>query len=91
MAEGICFNYLFKKEGGLCCGWTFAKRFPSAVLRNRLKRWCRNSLYTKKDEEVHIHVNIFFSKKKIKFYKDLRYREFSFLMEKAWKNLKKSI
>ena len=91
IASGISLNYILKEKGGLCCGWTFAKRFPSAVLRNRLKRWCRSLLRMRKDEKIHAHVHIYFKKRKVEIYKTLRYKNFAFSMDKTWQKLKKSV
>lgn len=62
--------------------WTLPAYLAKAVVRNRLKRWCRVVVREYKDLNNY-DINIIFLRKKKDFYKNLTYETFSSELRKA--------
>jgi len=86
-------SYLPNNLGHLRVGWTTTRTIGNAVIRNKLKRWCREFL--KSHEEYGLlatDISVYFRVKRNKdFYKDLRYKEFDDKFSKAFEILKSKI
>ena len=101
----IIFNYMRTENEEFRCGWTIPKKTGSAVVRNRLKRWCREFLKSKspkKKEEAKgealknpfpsLDLNIVvLGICGREFYKNLSHREFQYFLEKAWQGLQRKL
>lgn len=75
------------------CGWTTPKNVGSAVIRNRLKRWCRvyfRSL-TGSGRELPVDVNVVFRPMKDDFYRKLSYEAFAKILDKGWTQLERRL
>lgn len=80
-------------DSSLRCGWTVSRRIGSAVVRNRLKRWCRYYLHSnKKFLELPIDLNIVFLESGLgkNFFKRLKYNEFKESMDAFFRYLNRS-
>lgn len=81
-------NYIPNKEPKSRFGWTVSRRVGSAVIRNKLKRWCRE--YFKKTQFIKSYdLNVIFRETNDKdFYKDISYKDFCFCMDQGLKKIK---
>lgn len=68
--------------------WTLPSYLATAVIRNRLKRWCRVIARENKDLSNY-DINIVFLRQKKDFYKNLNYETFSSELKKALQNIQK--
>ncbi|MBE8221108.1 MAG: ribonuclease P protein component [Bdellovibrionales bacterium] len=68
--------------------WTIPSYLATAVIRNRLKRWCRTIAKEHKDLNNN-DINIVFLRQKKDFYKNLNYETFSSGLKKALQNIQK--
>ncbi len=77
----------------LRCGWTIPKKTGSAVVRNRIKRWCREYFKNHSDESFpSIDLNIVVLGNRGKdYYKKLNHQEFKDYLDKGWTSLKKRL
>lgn len=66
------------ESGTTRVGWTIPKFVGGAVVRNRLKRWCREYLRNSSDirKLKGVDINIVFRKMERDFYRSLRYSDF---------------
>lgn len=70
-------NFDLNQSSEFRIGWTVPRGVGSAVIRNRLKRWCREILrQTKLKKESGFDINIVFKRRGKDFYKQLKYEEF---------------
>jgi len=80
----LLLNFQTQQLGYLRLGMTVPRFVGNAVLRNRLKRWCRESFRHMKDSELpSIDVNVVMKKKDKDFYTKLTYAEFTRSFKKA--------
>jgi len=70
-------------------GWTLPKFVGNAVIRNRLKRWCREFLRKKLvDSQVSsLDINFVFKRKDQEFYKNLNHDEFDKTIDRFFAKL----
>ena len=75
------------------CGWTISRKVGSAVVRNKLKRWSRvyirSSIKTGSLATLPYDLNMVFLQRDDGFYRNLKYREFEFIMNKGISHLEK--
>lgn len=85
----ILFNY--KKNTYIYSrfAWTIPSYLATAVIRNRLKRWCRVIARKHKGLNNNYDINIVFLRQKKDFYKNLNYETFSYELKKALQNIQK--
>ena len=57
-------------------GWTISRKVGSAVVRNKLKRWCRTIVREYKGVNKSFDINIVFRAKNEEFYKKVSFNEF---------------
>jgi len=76
-------NFSKNDLGLLRFGWTAGGKIGTAVLRNKLRRWCREFFRNKQDFAVDINI-VFLKSKAPGFYKELRHDELDRTLEKAW-------
>ena len=70
-------------------GFTASRQVEKAVIRNKLKRWCKE--YFRKRKAESIDINIVFRKVKDEhFYKELKHDEFNAYLEKSWSQIKRN-
>ena len=77
------------QEEALLVGVTTGRKVGSAVIRNRLKRWCLE--FFKKHQQTQPvvgRINILFRPQPEGFYKDLSHEELDRLLQKAASKLK---
>ncbi|MFN7905037.1 MAG: ribonuclease P protein component [Pseudobdellovibrionaceae bacterium] len=88
----VLVSFMFNKLGYHRLGVTASKKIGSAVMRNRLKRWCRNYLrqnHPKSDRTYDFNV-IFLpqnTKTNREFYQTRKYSEFKQSMDELFKVL----
>lgn len=71
-------------------GMTIPKKVGSAVLRNRLKRWCREYFRTNfSTNSPSLDLNLVFFPQPGEFYKKVTYQEFHSEMDRAVLHLQK--
>lgn len=89
-------NYSFGEGSGIQAGWTISRKVGRAVIRNRLKRWCREYFRQKVSEmnEKNLQVNIVFlvgrSSNKL-FFRDLEHRELDEALSKVWSDIRRKL
>ncbi len=72
LTSWLVVNYLNNSNENLRFGLTISKKVGNSVLRNRLKRFCRE--YMRKQQNIFLDINlIFYPKKDKNFYKELDY------------------
>ena len=79
-------NYKSNDLGQVRVGWTVPCYVGKAVVRNKLKRWCREFIRSKAVgfENKSIDTNIVFRKSQKEFYKKLKFVEFEKELERAY-------
>ena len=88
----ICLNSIENSKGYSRVGWTIPKKVGPAVVRNKLKRWCREFFRQRKYcfEGLELDMNLVFRPREDGFYRKLKYYEFEKAVEKGWKTIRKS-
>ena len=80
----LLINFRTQELGYLRFGLTIPRFVGNAVLRNKLKRWCRESFRHMKDSDLpSLDVNVVMKKKDKDFYTKLTYAEFTRSFKKA--------
>ncbi len=81
-------NYSLNSEETSRFGWTISRFVGSAVVRNKLKRWCR--VYFKEAQFTkNYDMNVIFRETNDKdFYKTITYKDFQCCMDRSLKKLK---
>ena len=87
----LLFNYLGSESPKI--GWTLKKKVGSAVVRNKLKRWCRHSVRQQAVDErtPQADINIIFRNEDKDFYKRLPYSEFDRCFRKGCEIIRKRL
>ena len=89
----LIFNFIENDLSHFRCGWTVSRKVGSAVIRNKLKRWSRVCLRKafKLTElaEIPVDLNLVFLQRDDGFYRNLKYREFEFVMHKGISQIEK--
>jgi ribonuclease P protein component len=75
----ILANFQHNELGHLRCGWTIPKYVGNAVVRNRIRRWCREFFRSNLNAGWNppIDMNVIIRKRDREFYKALGFEEFS--------------
>ncbi|MCE3009396.1 MAG: ribonuclease P protein component [Proteobacteria bacterium] len=82
--------FIKNSEGRLRYGYTITKKIGNAVVRNRLKRWCREyffRIYSESGLNPEMDVNVLFKPMPSDFYKKLNHAEFIQALDKAFQSL----
>lgn len=86
-------NFNNNEFDNLRCGWTVPRQVGSAVVRNKLKRWCRDyfrSLIKTETESVAFDINIVIRPAKTaEFFKGMDRTEFFKALDLGWKGIRK--
>ncbi len=92
LSSWMFINIKENEIGKLRCGWTIPKKVGNAVLRNKMKRWCRAYLRQRLTEEKtpRVDINFVMRARDKEFYRNLNYNEFAICMDKAWRLATKS-
>jgi len=78
-------NFKETQLGELRVGWTVPRFVGNAVVRNRLKRWCREFLRSEMaGVELSFDSNIVFRRRTSDFYKQLKFEDLRKQLEKAF-------
>lgn len=85
----LLFNYKENFEGHLRCGWTIPKYVGNAVVRNRIRRWCREFFREQKKLKWNpeIDLNVVVRKREKNFYKQLSHSEFKGILHRGVRKL----
>ncbi len=71
-------------------GLTISKKIGTAVIRNKLKRWCRECLqHELQEQKLGVDINVVFRGWDKEFFKDLQYGDFQKAFTVGWKKIKK--
>jgi ribonuclease P protein component len=82
-------HYQKSQDEALYVGVTTGRKVGSAVIRNRLKRWCLEFFKGHQQTELIVgRVNILFRPQPAGFYKDLSHEELDRFLQKAVSKLK---
>ncbi len=85
-------SYLPNELANLRCGWTISKKVGNAVIRNRLKRWCRHYFRSAKAQtSMGLDLNVILLQQPTNFYKELEHDEFEQFLSRGWHNILKRI
>ena len=57
------------QKAELHCGWTISRKVANSVLRNRLKRWCREYFRSTAEDLHGWQINVVFLQQSASFYK----------------------
>ncbi|MBX2988113.1 MAG: ribonuclease P protein component [Bdellovibrionaceae bacterium] len=85
-------NYRLETTGSLRFGVTASRKVGSAVVRNRLKRWCREYFreLNRTERGFGAEINVIFKPIDQGFYKGLPHGEFIRVLEQGLETLRKS-
>lgn len=87
-------NPFIDDSEGLLVGWTVSRKVGNAIVRNKIKRWCREYFrnYIKKNpDKLSAHVNIVVRQVDKDFYKSIRHKQFIQILDKGWTEVVKKI
>lgn len=84
----LILSYLNNDKSRLRCGWTIPKYVGPAVIRNRLKRWCRE-FFRKEDLNLSLDLNVVLRRREKDFYKKLKHEEFNEALVTAMAKIKR--
>ena len=75
------------------CGWTIPKYVGNAVVRNRIRRWCREFFRSHLNSGWNppIDMNVIIRKREKDFYKKLEFSEFNRGLESLVKKVEKRL
>jgi ribonuclease P protein component len=84
--DWLVLNFIHNKDGDFRCGWTLPRQVGPAVIRNRLKRWCRIYFRARLQQGNirSVDLNVVFRKADENMYKRLEYDEFSEILDRGW-------
>ncbi len=93
-AQWVIFNFIFVQNSEdeipkIKVGWTLGRKVGNAVLRNKLKRWCRE--FFRNQEEYHqlpVKVNLVFRAYEKDFYKNMEYKYFKSVLHKGMQKIR---
>jgi len=86
-------NYMKSDTGGLRFGVTASRKTGPAIVRNKLKRWCREyfRISIEAGKSFEADINIIFKPMDSNFYKGLTHSEFQKTMDRGIEIIRKSI
>lgn len=79
--------FSYKSNGLVHCrfGWTISGKVGNSIIRNRLKRWCREYFRnSSRPKKINFDVNIVLKPMGNEFYKNLKQTEFFKVLDKGW-------
>lgn len=84
--QWLSVNFRNNSHGLLRLGVTSGRKVGNAVLRNRLKRWCKVYVRSLKQSgrDFEIDINIIFRPSKEGFYAEVQYSDFAQAMDKVF-------
>lgn len=70
-------------------GWTISSKVTHSVVRNRLKRWCREFFkeLNRSYKGPTFDINLVFREQKGEFYQKLTFKELRAVLERGWHNV----
>jgi ribonuclease P protein component len=90
-APWLLINYEKNELGFLRFGFTATRKMGNAVVRNKLRRWCRE-FFRKQENKVGVDLNILvLESKKPNFFKELKHEQLEIVLENAYKKICQSI
>lgn len=89
----LLLNYKINSLGQIRFGVTASRKVGSAVIRNKLKRWCRDFFREslKCGNSLSADINVIFKPMEGGFYKDLSYEEFIKVLEVGIQVVRKNL
>jgi ribonuclease P protein component len=81
-------QFIESSDSYLAVGVTTGRKVGSAVIRNRLKRWCLEFFKRRAQQEmISGHINVLFRPQKQGFYKELSHEELDEELQKAFRRI----
>lgn len=84
-------RWIRNEVGKVRLGCTLPRYIGKAVLRNRIRRWCREYVRHKDGmNELGLDINVILLRKEKDFYKNVSHSEFDRALDQAWGRIRKS-
>lgn len=92
-AQWLLLNFRTSAEGDLRFGVTASRKVGTAVVRNRLKRWCREYFrnLAKTSDRPEAEINVIFKPIDRGFYKGLSHEEFVRTLDRGVESIRKTL
>lgn len=87
-ARWLVINYKHNELGHLRCGWTIPKQVGKSVLRNRLKRWCREIVRSQIQKLPNVDINVFIRPVGGEFFGKITFQQFSEVLHGTLQKIK---
>lgn len=87
-ARWLVVNYKHNEVGHLRCGWTIPKQVGKSVLRNRLKRWCREIVRSQIQKLPSVDINVFIRPVSREFFSKITFKQFSDVLHGTLQKIK---
>ena len=85
-SKWLIINYKPNEIGHLRCGWTIPKKVGKAVVRNKLKRWCRECVRNANLQKA-LDLNIVINESDTDFFRKIKFSEFKDILERGLRSL----
>lgn len=89
--QWLILNFQANDVGHMRCGWTITKGVGNAVIRNKLKRWCREFFATFDGRKHAVDVNVVVLPSRIPgFFKSMEHMVLQDSLNKGWAKIETS-
>jgi ribonuclease P protein component len=85
----LLMSYKPNNLGHVRCGWTIPKKVGNAVIRNKLKRWCRESVRSLKSKYLQrgLDLNVVIYEANDDLFRTIKFDEFKNIFERGLRGL----